>query len=244
MIWREIMRFYPMGGGKLGRSALDLYLFHLVNGPAGHVWLDSLVWQLEQNDLSRELILIAPYVFFWVADKSAESRSKLMAGLSGAFLAVMVARAVAHIAPFEIRPMYDAASGYHALATDYALDMQNWSSFPSDTAAFSVALTLGLFSRQKTASVILTALSVVVFGVSRIYLGLHYPSDALVGWVIGGGSAAVANLPIARRLATIPLRLEQSAPPLFYALAVVALAEIGQMFENVRAILGLLRLIP
>ncbi len=227
----------------MGHSAIDLYLFHLLNGFAGQAALDNLVWHLDQNNIPRELILTAPYIFFWVSDKSHETRSRLVTGLFGAFLAIFVARLVAHFAPFEARPMYDAISGYHRLAVDRALDMENWSSFPSDTAAFSIALTLGLFPAHRTASLILTAFSMALFGVSRIYLGIHYPVDVLVGWIIGAGCAALANSRLALMAGELPLRLEARSAPLFYTLAALVLIETGQMFDNVRSVLRLFRLI-
>ncbi|HEY2659613.1 MAG TPA: phosphatase PAP2 family protein [Caulobacteraceae bacterium] len=218
-------------------------MFHILNSHAGHSSLDNLVWHLDQNAIPRELVLIAPYIFYWFADKTAETRSKLIAGLFGAFLAVIAARLVAHFAPFELRPMYDAASGFHRLATDRALDMENWSSFPSDTAAFSVALTLGLFSVQRGASLVLTAFSMVLFGVSRIYLGIHYPIDVLAGWMIGGGCAAVVSLPFVRQIGQTLLRLETWSAPLFYAASTMILTEIGQMFDNVRGVMRLFHLL-
>lgn len=76
-------------------------------------------------------------------------------------------------------------------------------SFPSGHAANSavVYLTLGvlLARSQRDHGVRLymigTALALsLAIGVSRIYLGVHWPSDVLGGWIIGGMWAAMTGL--------------------------------------------------
>jgi undecaprenyl-diphosphatase len=66
-------------------------------------------------------------------------------------------------------------------------------SFPSGhtTAAFSIAVTLALsFS---TFSVIFLALAFLV-GLSRMYLGVHYPSDVFFGVLLGSTCSWIVHL--------------------------------------------------
>jgi len=73
-------------------------------------------------------------------------------------------------------------------------------SFPSGHAALSAAvyLTLGALlarvadaRRTKLYFVGLAVFLTLIVGVSRVYLGLHYPTDVLAGWCVGAAWAMV-----------------------------------------------------
>ncbi|TDH59716.1 phosphatase PAP2 family protein [Dankookia rubra] len=74
------------------------------------------------------------------------------------------------------------------------------SSFPSGhaTMAAAVLLTVGVLLartqhdwRQKTLIASLAASLVLLVGTSRVYLGVHWPTDVVAGWALGAGWAAV-----------------------------------------------------
>jgi membrane-associated phospholipid phosphatase len=64
-------------------------------------------------------------------------------------------------------------------------------SFPSQHAAQAaailpaLALALMASSRRRAIAVLGAAAAALAIGLSRVYLGVHYPTDVLVGWVIG-----------------------------------------------------------
>ena len=72
--------------------------------------------------------------------------------------------------------------------------------FPSGHAMQSMAVGCGLVlllwqSRWRTLMIVVATLFVIAVGTSRMYLGVHYPSDILAGWsasfawVMGLGAA-------------------------------------------------------
>lgn len=66
------------------------------------------------------------------------------------------------------------------------------SSFPSGhtSTAFSIMTTLFLFLRIPFIFMVLP----VLVGISRVYLGVHYPSDIMTGMLIGTLSSIIANI--------------------------------------------------
>lgn len=103
--------------------------------------------------------------------------------LAASHLMVQALKRVAH------RERPDLPRGFSRL-----VDPPDRYSFPSGhaAAALSIALpvaaVLGVFA---SATVILFALLV---GVSRCYLGVHYPGDVLVGWILAAVSYGGGNL--------------------------------------------------
>jgi undecaprenyl-diphosphatase len=65
------------------------------------------------------------------------------------------------------------------------------------TAAFVVARHVSLV-RQRVASVLFTAVLVLMIGVSRVYLGVHYPGDVLGGILLGTAWALMIGVGLRR----------------------------------------------
>ncbi len=73
----------------------------------------------------------------------------------------------------------------------FGIDLSDYS-FPSGhtTASFSIATTLALNMPGLTVIVFILA---TIIGISRIYLGVHYPTDVAAGIILGVGTAILVD---------------------------------------------------
>lgn len=65
-------------------------------------------------------------------------------------------------------------------------------SFPSDHAAAAFAIALAVFAFSRRVGALFLAVAALI-GVSRIALGMHYPSDVLAGALIGCAAALLVT---------------------------------------------------
>jgi undecaprenyl-diphosphatase len=217
----------------------DLALFHLINGYAGGWALDNLAFRLQSDSFVRGGIFMMLLWYFWFRPGSGQQdiRERVACILIGALLALAAARTMAAFVPFRTRPMYDVDSGYHPLtAVTTPFDMEAWNSFPSDHAAFCFALSAGLYVVSRPVGLAMMVYSVFVVGLPRIYLGAHYPSDLLVGALLGAGIGRLAvNRSLCRLTAPRLQACMNASAGLFYAAFFAVTFEMATMFDHVRA---------
>jgi undecaprenyl-diphosphatase len=114
-----------------------------------------------------------------------------------------------------LKPLIDRPRPFETLPeVDPLLGGTLGSSLPSGHAAtsFAGAVVLGsLFPRGLPAFIVLA----VAIAYSRVYLGVHYPADVLVGAALGAAVSllALAALRLRRRTSAVPQRPEAAPPP-------------------------------
>jgi membrane-associated phospholipid phosphatase len=95
------------------------------------------------------------------------------------------------------RPMVRASDRPAKVRYPGARGLEGSFSFPSGHAALAAALavTWSAGARGPAVPAALSAWAVGV-GVSRVWLGVHYPSDVLAGWALGAGIGYLAGVMI------------------------------------------------
>jgi undecaprenyl-diphosphatase len=121
---------------------------------------------------------------FWFEGQSAARRRRNQRAVLRAAVALVLSGALVglcNLLYFRDRPFrYQEVNLLFYYPTD--------SSFPSNSATvvFSIAVTIWLCNRRWGFPLLLLAGG---FAVSRVYCGVHYPTDILAGFLLGAGTA-------------------------------------------------------
>ncbi len=157
--------------------------------PIGPPWLLDVVRDITALGSTAVLALLVTIVttFLFTTGKRHAGLFVLTTVLSGALLNALLKLAFARARPDIVAPLTQVST----------------LSFPSGHAASSAVcyLTLGLMLAQTQASrsvrihlIMTAAILALLVGVSRIYLGVHYPSDVLAGWCFGTAWALICQM--------------------------------------------------
>jgi membrane-associated phospholipid phosphatase len=218
---------------------LDHYFFQIINGFAGTRTLDYLSRYEEQGDgdLVKGGLFLMIYWYFWFKQGPEQPRRRetIVAILIGVIFSLFLCRTIADLFPFRDRPMYvDANYRHPSIQVDP--NIENWSAFPSDQSGYFAGLATGVFFLSRPLGLALYAYSFVFICLTRIYLGLHYPSDVLVGAGIGMSSVAISAQSgfVRLRLAAPINRLEGRVPGFFYAGLFLVSFEMAELFHHIR----------
>jgi undecaprenyl-diphosphatase len=122
--------------------------------------------------------------------KKYKKIAMLVTGVGGAVLLNIVLKLI-----FE-RPRPDL---WEQLVVETSFSFPSGHAMASSALAFSV-IVIAWNTRFRWYAVGLSALFMLVIGFSRLYLGVHYPTDVLAGWFVSGVWVALVTLVMYARL--------------------------------------------
>lgn len=164
----------------------DYNILMLINGLSGHLgWLDMLIASFSKyGPLIFGVYLIVLWFTGSSPDEITKNRKQALYAFTAALLALGINLALGFIW-FRNRPYVDHP--VHRL-----LSVASDASFPSDHAAggFSIAGSI-LFERSLGGKFLFVLAALLA--ISRVYTGVHYPSDILGGMVVGLASSIIVD---------------------------------------------------
>ncbi len=152
----------------------DSYIFNLINEWAGaHRWLDVLGTFFAER---LEYFLIAALFLFL-----AKNFKKYWPMVWRAFAAAVLSR---FVVTEIVRFLWARPRPFIAGDVNLLIDHPDSASFPSGHASFYFALATVVFLYNKKAGVLFLIASLLIT-ISRVFVGVHWPSDILAGAVVG-----------------------------------------------------------
>lgn len=185
-----------LGAGHALQAA-DVALFRLINGDCAHPALDLLMALITQLGLGT--VQLALMALFYTFGGPVGRRVTLIC-----FLAYLVGGVAAQILK------YGADRPRPALVVEecrFVCEVLRFRSFPSGhtVTSFAIAVVAGATYRRWAAPLLIVA---GLVGLSRVYIGVHFPGDVLAGALVGiaTGIACLHEVPLAGKTAPPPPR--------------------------------------
>jgi len=162
----------------LGELLIDFdhWLFHLINLASANPFFDWLMPLVSNKSFWLIPILISLGLLFFLGKK----RGKI-----AALLVILTIVTADPVCARILKPTFKRIRPSHALSDVHLVGKKGGKyGFPSNHAANVTGAMTILFFFYRRYKYLFGSLSLVV-GYSRIYLGVHYPADVIVGMLIG-----------------------------------------------------------
>lgn len=220
--------------------ALVLFVNHFARRwPA----FDLFMFELSGSNLLKGGVELGVFWWMWFTPRPnvRAMRERLFATLAGGMLAVLAGRVLAHMLPFRVRPMHEAALAFVVPFGSNATQLRAWSSFPSDHAMLFASLSFGILIVSPRMGAFLLVWTAAMVGGPRLYLGMHYPTDLLGGAAIGLVIAAFTQWrPVREAIARPLFAWHDRHPASFYAAMYLLTLQVGTLFQDARTLVDLL----
>lgn len=222
-------------------NPFDEWIISCLNGVAHQSWtFDSAIVLIGTNYLIKGALV--PFLIWWawfrsVPAQAEERRILLLCGVLAYFPALAVSRMLSLLVPFRERPLRNPALHFQLPYGVNETTLSGWSSFPSDHAAVFFAVATCIYFVSRRAGIVALCHSFFVVCLTRVYMGIHYPTDILAGACIGVGIGCLSkNRAIQGAVARTMMPWLRNHPDWFYGLLFLLTFQIAVVFDPIREI--------
>ncbi|MDR3598788.1 phosphatase PAP2 family protein [Clostridium sp.] len=174
---------------------MNMEFFRLINNLAGQNSVLDKIMVFFSKDVPYIFMAVIAIVFILgVAQKNADYRKIAVSTFVFTAINLLLSFIIGGIY-FENRPFVNNKVN---LLYSHVED----ASFPSDHATGTMSIALGFGKYNKLLSLILTAMSVIV-GVSRVYVGHHYPMDIIGAYIMVWVTSYIYNLKLRSKVESL-----------------------------------------
>jgi undecaprenyl-diphosphatase len=174
---------------------MNMEFFRLINNLAGQNSVLDKIMVFFSKDVPYIFMAVIAIVFILgVAQKNADYRKIAVS--------TFVFTAINLLLGFIIGGIYYEKRPFVNNKVNLLYPHVEDASFPSDHATGTMSIALGLGKYNKLLSLILTAMSVIV-GVSRVYVGHHYPMDIIGAYIMVWATSYIYNLKLRSKVESL-----------------------------------------
>ncbi len=162
----------------------DIALFHFVNDFVGTWYPIDWIARGLVNDFTVPTVLALVAVWLWFGGESPEERQENQRAVVFIALAVLIANALIK----DLSYVYFRPRPFATETVKLLFYRPSVSSFPSVPIAVAFCFAATAWHTNRRLGIALGILG-TLYGLARVYAGVHYPSDILGGALIGWGVA-------------------------------------------------------
>jgi undecaprenyl-diphosphatase len=221
---------------------LERSILEWVTAGAGR-WplFDRAVGVVAFNDLLKGAVPAAAVWWAWfrpgMGGEGRERRSRLLMGMVATVVALGINRLVATLLPFRPRPLAVTELPFPLELERTHARLAELSAFPSDHAVMFAGLAAAVWGASRWGGVVVAVHALVVVLAPRLYLGLHWPSDLLVGaasavFLVWGLGRPRLRDPVTRPI----LAWSERHPQTFYPVLFLGTFLFATLFEGLVAL--------